>query len=377
MSAPSQQDQQHGTKFPDAISGLTLPAGYVIDGATGQVRAASEFPQASFQGEVAGQAQLPLVYDRDASADAFAQVLWTYVDTALAKEWIGLPPLSGEDRRLDMARVRGYARDMVSQRWHPSPSTTPIQLSLDGSMRANGLHRLTAILYAHDELDSAFTGINCPVTYSDEIRGLDTGKPRSVADAFTAGYAQHVSYLNDIAAIARWAVAIDTGQVGVMRADFWTHDELCAYMDANLDGIGKAVSRGRRYSAALRSGHRIKMAVTTLGTAHFLIERASPAKCDAFFTWLTGPITSDAKDAKWSFLNFAGKKSGLFGPEKTPRLYSRDDRLAVLLSVWLQFDAGRTGRGRYWKIPENWSAEPAKWPGRSLRRHWDMTARAA
>jgi hypothetical protein len=348
-----------------------VPGGYVRDGKSGALKPWIPADSRSSQAEPgAHPGQLPSWYDATAGPESFAQIIWFFVDTALAKELSELPPLTA-DRTFDRLRCEGYARAMAYGRWFPSPGTAPIQLSKNGEKRANGLHRLKAIGQAA-ELNESFTGIWTPFTYSDECRGMDVGKAREAADSFRAGpYADPATSASDLVALTRWGLSIDTGQISTShRTSYWTHDELLVYLKVYHAQLSKATMRGRRYSKALRVHHGL-VPFTAFGVAYFLIQRsAGDARADRFFTWLTSGELSGARDVKRRFIDFTAqpvyKMQTPDGKVTTP--YSRDDRLAMVLSAWLAFDEDRhQAYSRVMRVPGGgWTWD--NWPGRSLAK---------
>lgn len=128
------------------------------------------------------------------------------VTPTLAEQWLATN--TDNNRRLSKTTIQRYAADMIRDRWQPTGEA--IKFDRQGRL-IDGQHRLNAVVAARKTVQMLVVRD----LSSEVIQVLDTGKPRSAADALTI--AGHNGYSNELAALARKIIAHNAGTQSILQ----------------------------------------------------------------------------------------------------------------------------------------------------------------
>ena len=128
------------------------------------------------------------------------------VTPELAAQWLATN--TDKNRRLSKTTVQRYASDMIRNRWQPTGEA--IKFDSDGRL-IDGQHRLNAVVASKKNVQMLVVRD----LSTEVIQVLDTGKPRSAADALTIS--GHTGSAPELAALARKIIAHEGGAGAILR----------------------------------------------------------------------------------------------------------------------------------------------------------------
>jgi hypothetical protein len=218
----------------------------------------------------------------------------TLVTPTLARKWLGQN--AENNRKPRPSRITQYARDMHNGRWQDTGES--IKFDTTGRL-VDGQNRLHAVIEASEMKCSTACahGPDGPpvmflnVTYEVEpeaIFVMDTGAARTFGNAlqFTG-----VHHTNNVAAVVRWAMLWDRGQL-TATGEGPTHAEMMEHYHADPDRFDTAAARGRDM---LRAGLG---APGPFSVAFYLFHRIDAGQAHTFFDRLiTGENVSKGHPA--------------------------------------------------------------------------------
>lgn len=203
----------------------------------------------------------------------------TLVTPAVARKW--LAQNAENNRKPRGIRITQYARDMHNGKWQDTGES--IKFDTTGRL-VDGQNRLHAVIEASEMKcsDRCIHGPDAPalvylnVIYDVEpeaIFVMDTGAARTFGNAlqFTG-----VHHTNNVAAVVRWSMLWDRGQL-TAAGDGPTHAEMMARYHADADRFGTAAARGRDM---LRAGLG---APGPFSVAFYLFHRIDADQAHTFF----------------------------------------------------------------------------------------------
>lgn len=204
------------------------------------------------------------------SEDGSVTVSFQLVTPALANEWL---EFNEKNRNLSEVLAERYARDMAGEKWHIG--TSGVGFDTNGQL-IDGQHRLVGIIRSGKPVElPVFRGLR------PEARlGIDTGRPRSVADEMRM---RDMPNSSAAAALTRLTMQYEDHVIGLSQAVQFSPAEILEYATTYFDEVQDAVR------AAFRVYAYVKVSMSALGTAYLICSRIDKPLADHYFDKLYIP----------------------------------------------------------------------------------------
>ena len=240
-------------------------------------------------------------------------------------------------RPLKMANVKRYAKAMENGKW--IMNDIPIFQDTEGNI-FDGQHRLHACIMSNQAFVTQFIkGAN----REEIIHSLDTGVPRSIADAVAIAQYGTIPHVHTVAGAIEFLLRYDAGIHGYSgnRADTATNQDVIAWIDLNPDAFNTLMEL-----AAFVHSHEALISCKYMTGLYFIFQAIDKKKANRFVSGLlTGVALSETSPILYIRNKFIKSKSGLSRQDKL----TWREKMVLVIRAWNDYytNAGNMASTRY------------------------------